>query len=1149
MRRGGGVQERVWRAKLNNEFPELAEIRQKALSDESIFPVPLLTKPATTSTSKRVLRRVRRRTELWRDASEMIEALNECYGSPLQRPTSKPRTVEKDVEMAWQRVHASALMKAKGLRTGRREFPTGAAAINELVKQEPAGVYSWKPQAHSQVNLQADAVDEPSHHDVVPMLAAMADEEAFFYTDEAHVVDPVGKSEVLFKEIEQHYGFVGGSEGEYEKYFQRDNLPNQMWTFARESEVKAVAGFAVVPKKDPEKQRKLLMTCATNYWWNDATKRADFGLHGGGALGRVLVEGGDLVKASFDLSNAFTSILTPSWMWSWMAVPPVRAGAVWSKLGDELRKELQPHSWVYPLYMRLPMGCSHSVHILMHIVFERVGATFRAQARLRPAVGSGPPVLPQWVADASCEAEAFSDDAFWKEKMKTLKESGGGCAGSGYTVKGWIEAVRASKTSGSRVFVGMHLFGGERRRDDIQERMEERAKEEDLKLLFLTADLAVDINWDLASPETFAALLDLCEGGLVDCLVGGPPCATWSVARFRVIEGERGPRPLRDRYDYAWGLPNLKPYEQERVREANVLMLNLLCLCEAVAKRGGAYVLEHPDDPGHPYPSIWAIPTMQAMEKRVGAVRARIHQCAFGGPTLKPTCLSGTALGLLAGVRCCPGLGPNHRHETSVGRTAAGVFQTRRLQTYPPDLCKYIADCLFNSLADMRAKSGGPGGADLGGTMRRVSCWTERVSLSGRPAITVLNEAAVKGERVMMDSKRMCFYLHVDDGVFMASSGSEHASRRDAEAAMHRSAAALEKMGFRVTTQASGSEEKVVGYTFSSYPAKISPPRGRVCMLREALLTLAGRSRVDTGVLRSLLGLWLWMALLRRELLAVPCKIFQFVRVHEAVVTRWWESVRKEVIIMAHLLPYAFHSAGRPLPKYVFATDAEGSNSHDRGGYGIVGTKVCYEDALRIYESGTVPKKTVTRLDGAIDNLKDPERELNARIPFSSVPQDLLMPGALEWEPLCWGRWRWEDAICLGEGRATIKLLDSVACLPHAHGHWVQSLMDNSVWAGAAAKGRSTAPSVNYLLRRRSAICLAADLGLSLPWTDTSRMPADGLSRIKGARAQKARRRPTAEDISYITSTISCCDPAFHHLGHRTGLRHPLGRGAGRPFG
>ena len=86
------------------------------------------------------------------------------------------------------------------------------------------------------------------------------------------------------------------------------------------------------------------------------------------------------------------------------------------------------------------------------------------------------------------------------------------------------------------------------------------------------------------------------------------------------------------------------------------------------------------------------------------------------------------------------------------------------------------------------------------------------------------------------------------------------------------SAASLEALGFRVTTQAAGSDEKVVGYVFNSNPAVISPPWGRVCMLREALLALTARRWVDTGVLRSLLGLWLWMALLRRELLESTVK-------------------------------------------------------------------------------------------------------------------------------------------------------------------------------------------------------------------------------------------------------------------------------------
>ena len=88
-----------------------------------------------------------------------------------------------------------------------------------------------------------------------------------------------------------------------------------------------------------------------------------------------------------------------------------------------------------------------------------------------------------------------------------------------------------------------------------------------LPLLFCSVDLLVDSRWDLAAPETFMALMQLAEEGLIDVVLGGPPCSTWSRARFR----PGGLRPLRFRGLQEWGRWDATPTEQLRITSANVL--------------------------------------------------------------------------------------------------------------------------------------------------------------------------------------------------------------------------------------------------------------------------------------------------------------------------------------------------------------------------------------------------------------------------------------------------------------------------------------------------------------------------------------------------------------------------------------------------
>ena len=73
------------------------------------------------------------------------------------------------------------------------------------------------------------------------------------------------------------------------------------------------------------------------------------------------------------------------------------------------------------------------------------------------------------------------------------------------------------------------------------------------------------------------------------------------------------------------------------------------------------------------------------------------------------------------------------------------------------------------------------------------------------------------------------------------------------------------------------------------------------------------------------------------------------------------------------------------------------------------------------------------------------------------------------------------------------------------HRHKFLALEDNMSTAGAWTKGRSSSPLLNYLLRRKSASLLAAEIQLLLPWVETTLQPADELSRVH---LQSEKERP-----------------------------------------
>ena len=194
---------------------------------------------------------------------------------------------------------------------------------------------------------------------------------------------------------------------------------------------------------------------------------------------------------------------------------------------------------------------------------------------------------------------------------------------------------------------------------------------------------------------------------------------------------------------------------------------------------------------------------------------------------------------------------------------------------------------------------------------------------------------------------------------------------------------------------------------------------------------------------------------------------------------------------MAFVVPALTAAIGSPLCDLLFATDAMGA-AHDFGGWGIVATDVTHDLALECFQQGQRPGRAVCKLNGDYDGERDPSTPFLRKVPFTRLPPSVF---ELDWTPLAAGRWAYEDHITLGEARAVVRLLRSLASTSRFHLKKVISLEDNAATAGSLAKGRSPSPALNYLCRQRAATTLASRLTLVLPWTETSRMPADDVSR------------------------------------------------------
>ena len=118
-------------------------------------------------------------------------------------------------------------------------------------------------------------------------------------------------------------------------------------------------------------------------------------------------------------------------------------------------------------------------------------------------------------------------------------------------------------------------------------------------------------------------------------------------------------------------------------------------------------------------------------------------------------------------------------------------------------------------------------------------------------------------------------------------------------------------------------------------PAILRLPRAKGALLMSALLHMVSRPFVDTAVLRALTGIWIFGALVNRDVLSIPFAVFHMIDQYENCVIRWWESARAEVRAMAYVVVFTKVHLGCQLPLMCFATDSSGNNDNDFGGFGL----------------------------------------------------------------------------------------------------------------------------------------------------------------------------------------------------------------------
>ena len=265
-------------------------------------------------------------------------------------------------------------------------------------------------------------------------------------------------------------------------------------------------------------------------------------------------------------------------------------------------------------------------------------------------------------------------------------------------------ALQKAGTELPRVFRVAHLFGGHRRHGDLERWLRTLAVETGIRVEVWSIDVSIDPTLDLTRNDIVELLSIAFRAGFFHAAVAGPPCSTWSRARFR----GGGPRPLRTRAE-PWGRTDIAftDGEKKKLVLGTKFLIACIKLFGVLAEEGGIFILEHPRDPGGPpFPSIWDLELTKELRSKSGASLTDLDQCMFGQEAQKGTFIMSNADTAPRHLdrRCC------HSNHAVVltGQNTDGSFRTAAAQTYPSGLCRAIAATILDSLQVMQDNKTGP---------------------------------------------------------------------------------------------------------------------------------------------------------------------------------------------------------------------------------------------------------------------------------------------------------------------------------------------------------------------------------------------------------------------------------------------------------
>jgi hypothetical protein len=326
---------------------------------------------------------------------------------------------------------------------------------------------------------------------------------------------------------------------------------------------------------------------------------------------------------------------------------------------------------------------------------------------------------------------------------------------------------------------------------------------------------------------------------------------------------------------------------------------------------------------------------------------------------------------------------------------------------------------------------------------------------------------------------KSCHSVYVDDlGVFEVGKRGDSSVMAKVDARLDSAAAAVGAKGIPENKK----KREAASTKLQSLGVQVDGERGVLYASEEKLRVLiaATRGAISQGwlspkSLEKLVGRWTWLMLLRRPLLSVFSRVYQYIRSGSGKRRHLWPSVARELQLAVDLSPFLFADLRAGKSDVVVAVDASTK------GAGVV------------YKTGTSDAVLNSFLRGSL-----PPGDGELAVP-PGHPEHLHHTDSRwftrDWRIAVRRKWQFPvQHISDGEGQAALHALVWLGSRKWARDKRHFLFQDSSAALSGMLKGRSSSPPMLRSLRKSAAVMLACGMWVSPSWIPSADSPADGPS-------------------------------------------------------